>query len=81
MTTKKRKAIMACAMNLMDAYDDLANAEGEEEYNDATQEYNWRLSYLSDLTGLTRLFIESELHKRDECTYNLDWLRTLGVEI
>lgn len=79
--TRKQKAIRVCAMNLMDAYDDLMDAEDEEEYEDAKREYNWRLSHLSDLTGITRFFLESAFGNSYDCTYNLDWLRNLGVEI
>ena len=79
--TKKQKAIRACAMHLMYAYDDLMDVDSEEEYKDAKQEYNWRLSYLSDLTGIARFFLESALGKRDGYTYDLDWLRNLGVDV
>ena len=81
MTTKKRKAIMACAMALMDAYDDWLDAEYEDEYNDAKKEYDWRLRHLSDLTGISQYILASALGKQDGYTYNLDWLRNLGVEI
>lgn len=81
MTIKKRKAIMACAMNLMDAYDNWLDAEYEDEYNDARKEYNWRLRYLSELTGISQYALASALGNQDGVTYNLDWLRALGVEI
>ena len=81
MTTKKRKAITACAMHLMYAYDDWLDAEDEEEYKDAKQEYDWRLRHLSVLTGISQSILASALGTRDGYTYNLDWLRDLGVEI
>lgn len=81
MTTKKRKAIIACAMNLMYSYDDWLDAEYEDECNDAKREYDWRLHYLSELTGISQYILASALGKRDGYTYDLEWLRDLGVEI
>ena len=81
MTTKKREAIVACAMRLMDAYDNWLDVEYEDEYNDARKEYNWRLRYLSELTGISQFTLASALENQDGVTYNLDWLRNLGVEV
>ena len=69
------------AMQLMDAYDNWLDAEYEEEYDDARKEYNRSLLRLSKLTGVSQYTLASALGNQDGCTYNLDWLRALGVEI
>lgn len=81
MTTKKRKAIMACAMDLMDAYDEWLDAEYLEEQEEAQEKYDRFLERLSKYTGKDEYDIASALGNYDGVTYNLDWLRALGVEI
>ena len=81
MTTKKRKAITACAMHLMDAYDGWQNAEWEEEYYNYGAEYGAYLDRLSSYAGIKKESIENALCKHCDEKHNLDWLRDLGVEI
>ncbi len=81
MTTKKREAIMACAMDLMDAYDNWLDADYMEELEEAVEKYNICLKQLSRYTGKDKHAIASALGNQNGVTYNLDWLRNLGVEI
>ena len=79
--TSKREKIMACAMDLMDAYDEWQDADYMEEQEEAAEKYSICLKQLSRYTGKDKRTIASALGNQNGVTYNLDWLRALGVDI
>lgn len=79
--TSKREKIMACAMDLMDAYDEWQDADYMEEQEEAAEKYNICLKQLSRYTGKDKHAIASALGNQNGVTYNLDWLRGLGVDV
>lgn len=78
--TKEQSRIRACAMYLMDAYDDFLNAKDENEYDYFGNRYAEALERLSTITGVERSVLESALENHEGCNYNLDWFRNLGFE-
>lgn len=79
--TDKQRRIRIWAMGLIDAYDRWQDAEYKEELDEAKSEYKRCLNNLSYNTGMDKESLERALGNQDHVTYNLDWLRALGVEI
>lgn len=80
--TKKREKIKVCAMDLMDAYDRCLNAASQKDYDDRLEKFNLCLCRLSVYTGVIKATLATALIKQpSSASYNLDWLRALGVEI
>lgn len=80
MSNRKVKVILT-AMDLMDAYDEWQDADYMEEQEEAAEKYNICLKQLSRYTGKDEHTIASALGNQNGVTYNLDWLRALGVDV
>lgn len=75
------KHVRAWAYRLMDDIDAYEEAEDADERVDALRSMKGCLRSLSRLTGADRDELSTAACGSTGCTYNLDWLRKLGVEI
>lgn len=75
------KRVRGWAYRLMDDIDAYEEAEDMDERADALRSMKGCLRSLSRLTGMDKDTLETSAYGSTGYTYNLDWLRKLGVRL